>query len=30
VLRSPPDFLLRLMELVGVRAVRVEQTDRST
>jgi DcmR-like sensory protein/STAS domain-containing protein len=27
VLRAPPDFVLRLMELLGVRAVRVEQTD---
>jgi MEDS: MEthanogen/methylotroph, DcmR Sensory domain/STAS domain len=26
VLRSPPAFVLRLMELLGVRAVRVEQT----
>ena len=26
VLRSPPKFVLRLMELLGVRAVRVEQT----
>ena len=26
VLRSPPYFVLRLMELLGVRAVRVEQT----
>jgi hypothetical protein len=30
VLRSPPVFVLKLMELLGVRAVRAEQADPPT